>query len=253
MPEREYPEWFVLAEKAFDPTHRRIAAAVQDHGLPVHLSLAPQEAVYFFIHSLQIAQDTNKAGIHANSLAQTRYCIEALSIMELGICKNPKREEVLQKWLDGKASPGNLRQWLAKEVWPAYGSGLWTEPWETFMAKLAGAVQPYAHYTAQLAQWQSRLHFSNPADGTAYIESGPMVYDPQKATRITLYHAILGYALGRIWCAHSPEDDQEFKALVAAFGRALGKSRYLDGHKTEWDQIFWSMLCDSKTSSPILE
>lgn len=227
--------------------------AIKTHGLPTHLSLAPQEAFYFFAHSLEIANEANRAGIHANALSQTRYCIESLTIIELGICRTSGREAILEDWLKGKASPGKIRQWLAREVWPSYGNGLWSESWEDYMAKLAGAVQPYAHYTSQLAQWQSRLHFANPDENTVYIESGPIVYDPQKATRITLYHSILNYTLGRILLANSTAEDHGFREIVTRLGDALGKSRYLDGHKTNWDQQFWAMVWDRQTGSPHLE
>lgn len=202
---------------------------------------------------MQIAYEANKAGIHANALSQTRYCIEALAIIELGMCRKHGREAILEDWLKGKASPGKVRQWLAKEVWPSYGPGLWSESWEDFMAKLAGAVQPYAHYTSQLAQWQSRLHFADPTESTACIESGPVVYDPQKATRITLYHSILNYTLGRIWLANCTSEDARFLEIVSRLGEALGKSRYLDGHHTNWDQQFWAMVWDLRTGSPNLE
>ena len=114
------------------------------------------------MHAMEIASEANKAGIHANALSQTRYCIEALAIIELGMCRVNGREKVLEDWLKGKVTPGKIRQWLAKEAWPSYGTGLWSESWEDFIAKLAGVVQPYAHYTSQLAQWQSRLHFADP-------------------------------------------------------------------------------------------
>lgn len=253
MPERDIPEWFTRAEEAFHPIHQRVATAIKSNGLPTHLFLAPQEAVYFFVHAMEIAYEANKAGIHANALSQTRYCIEALAIIELGMCRTNSREAILEDWLKGKTSPGKVRQWLARKVWPSYGTGLWSESWENFMAKLAGAVQPYAHYTSQLAQWQSHLHFANPGESTAYIQSGPIVYDPQKATRITLYHSILNYALGRIYLANCASEDTKFREIISRFGDALGKSRYLDGHQTNWDQQFWAMVWDRRTGSPQLE
>lgn len=253
MPESEKPEWFTRAEEAIDPVCQRIATAIQSNDLPTHLALAPQEAVHFFMHSMKIAYEANKAGIHANALSQTRYCIEALAIIELGICRKNGREAILDDWLKGKATPGKIRQWLAREVWPSYGTGLWSESWADFMAKLAGAVQPYAHYTSQLAQWQSRLIFASPGEKIAYIESGPIVYDAQKATRITLYHSILYFSLGRILLANHSLEDMEFREIVSRFGDALGKSRYLDGHQTSWDQQFWALVWGAQTGSPHLE
>jgi hypothetical protein len=79
----------------------------------------------------------------------------------------------------------------------------------------------------------------------------PRAYDAQKATRITLFHALLTYTLGRIWMAANSEDS-EFGALVNRMGVALGKSRYLDGHETNWSQQFWAMVWD-RSGGTILE
>ena len=114
------------------------------------------------------------------------------------------------------------------------------------MREFAGAIQPYAHYGRSLAQWQLRLHgFETPRDPDCaicgLIEMKPRAYDPQKATRITLFLALLTFALGRIWMAANP-DDKEFAALINRLRIALGKSRYLDGYQTNWSQQFWAMV-----------
>ncbi len=114
------------------------------------------------------------------------------------------------------------------------------------MREFAGAVQSYAHYGRDLAQWQTRLirvqdSIDPQQDMHAIIEYRPRAYDAQKATRITLVHALLQYVLGRIWLAAKP-DDEGFAKLMARFGAALGKSRYLDGHQTNWSQQFWAMV-----------
>jgi hypothetical protein len=75
----------------------------------------------------------------------------------------------------------------------------------------------------------------------AIIEMRPRAYDERKATRITLFHALLAYVLGRIWLAANPAD-AGFANLMARLGAALGKSRYLDGHQTDWGQQFWAMV-----------
>lgn len=79
----------------------------------------------------------------------------------------------------------------------------------------------------------------------------PRAYDAQKATRITLFHALLSYLLGRIWLAANPADT-EFSAIIARLGAALGKSRYLDGHQTNWGQQFWAMVWE-RGGNTILE
>ena len=115
------------------------------------------------------------------------------------------------------------------------------------MREFASAVQPYAHYGSSLAQWQLRLHgFSEKISEKGVTEHGlieirPRAYDPQKATRITLFHAIIIYIMGRIWMAAN-QADRGFSSLVNSLGAALGKSRYLDGHSTDWSQQFWAMM-----------
>ncbi|MCS5603864.1 MAG: hypothetical protein NZ734_16880, partial [Paracoccus sp.] len=223
------------------------------NGLSVQHKNSPMMAHWFFLDSLYYANTANRDGAHANALSITRQCIESMSVMEMGLCRHPEREVMLSKWWDGGAKPGHMRQWLAEKVWPSYGSGLWTESWNEFMARLSGAVQPYAHYTGQLAQWQMALKLAPRDDTTAIVEFRPRAYDPQKATRITLFHAIITYALGRVSIATATTADPEFDALVRRFGRALGKSKYLDGHDTNWDQQFWSIVWLRGSGETILE
>ena len=233
------------------PTMKRLSQALQDTDLPDQLKILPLQAYWFFVGSMGLAHDANKNGMHANALALTRLCIETISIMELGMCRHSSREGMLLRWEKGKASPGELRRWLARNVWPSYGFGLWSESWETYMRCLAKAVQPYAHYTEQLSQWQSAIRLVD-SDKTAIVEFGPKAYDPQKATRITLYHAILTYTLARIFNATTQVHDANFEALSNRFGKALGNSKYLDGHQTNWEQQFWAMMW-SRNGNTILE
>ena len=109
------------------------------------------------------------------------------------------------------------------------------------MAEFARAVQPYAHYSTSLSQWQTRLHGFHETsqdgekfDGYGVIEIAPRAYDPKRATRITLFHAILTFLLARVWLAGQRSPDQQFAALVNRLRIALGNSAYLDGHKTGW-------------------
>jgi hypothetical protein len=243
---RPIPEWFTIAEEANPEINRRIAEAVSSNEMTPQVKSAAMLVHWFTLDSLLLANQANRDGMHANAVALTRQCFEAISIIELGVCGHPGAESTLLKWEDDSLTPGRIRAWLQENVWPGYGSGLWTEPWSTFMREFAAAIQPYAHYCRSLAQWQLRLHrIYDPnepgADLKAIIEITPRAYDPQKATRITLYHALLHYTLGRIWIAAHTED-AKFAALVRRLGVALGKSRYLDGHETNWSQQFWAML-----------
>ena len=243
---RHIPEWFPATEEANPETMRRIAEAVSSSQMTLQVKSAPMLAHWFMLDSLLLANQANRDGMHANALALTRQCVEAIGVIELGICRHPEAEAALLKWEADNLTPGKLRAWLQEKVWAGYGAGLWAEPWSTFMREFAAAIQPYAHYSRSLAQWQVRLHRIYDAnegepDLKAILEMKPRAYDPQKATRITLFHGLLTYTLGRIWIAANP-GDSKFEGLISHLGTALGKSRYLDGHETNWGQQFWAML-----------
>lgn len=254
---RAPPEWFSLGEETTPEVMQRIGKSVSNLPFSLQVRSAPMLAHWFMLDTLLLANQANREGMHANALALTRQCLEALGIVELGVCGHPEAEATLIRWEADKLSPGSLRAWLQPNVWPRYGSGMWNEPWSDFMREFASAVQPYAHYGRSLAQWQVRLHgFRETAEnpehaGHAIIEMKPRAYDPQKATRITLFHAILTFALGRIWMAANPVD-REFAALLNRLRAALAKSRYLDGHETDWSQQFWAMVWE-RGGNTILE
>lgn len=231
-----------------------VRAAIEARTLPLQVKFAPSLAHWFVLDSLHLANEANRAGMHANALALTRQCIEAFSVIELGICAHPGAADMLHKWWDDTITAGQLRRWLSEQVWSQYGSGLWHEPWSDFMANLGSAVQAYAHYTSKLSQWQLRFLGGPPGQMANHvIEIKPRAYDAQKATRISLYHGILTYALGRMVLATQSQIDDEFRALITRLGKALGESRYLDGHRTDWPQQFWAMTWSGETGSPILE
>jgi hypothetical protein len=254
MAERSVPQWFSLCESATPEVMKRIADAVTTLSLSLQVKNLPLQAHWFVLDSLFLANRANREGMHANALALTRQCIEAISVIELGLSKHTDSEAMLLKWESDELTPGALRKWLSEHVWAAYGSGLWSEPWSDFMSKFARAVQPYAHYSSQLAKWQLRLHVQIESGGspTLLVEYSPRAYDAQKATRITLFHAIVAFTLGRIWIAHSKVPDPSFDALMNRLRVAIGASMYLDGHQTDWDQQFWSIVWSSKDGT-ILE
>jgi hypothetical protein len=158
MPERVKPDWFSLGEQATPETMRRIAFSVANLDLPLQVKNLPMLAHWFFLDSLFMSNQANRDGMHANALALMRQCVEAISIFEIGLCRHPDAVSILSKWEKDQASPGELRKWLSENVWPQYGTGLWNESWVAFMSQLARAIQPYAHYSALLSQWQARLH-----------------------------------------------------------------------------------------------
>ena len=249
------PLWFAISEKAKEPIMRRISSAVHDLNMHVQVRNAPMLAHWFILDTLTIANRANREGMHANAIALIRQSVEAISIVELGVCRHNLAEAKLLDWEGQRVTAGKLRMWLEAEVWPSYGDGLWSENWTDFMKEFAKAVQGYAHYGPELAQWQLRLHGTyqtgSESGKHAVVEVRPRAYDAQKATRITLFHAIITFVLGRVWSAANP-DDKDFEFLIEHVGQSLAESRYLDGAQTRWGEQFWAMMWNSD-GSPILE
>jgi hypothetical protein len=254
MNERKPPEWVTLTDDATLETMKRIAEKVTNTGLPLQVKNLPMQAHWFVLDSLLTANRVNREGMHALALALTRQSLEAVAIIELGLCKHPGASEKLLQWDADKLTPGELRKWLSENVWNNYGSGLWAEPWSHFMTQLARAIQPYAHYSTHLAKWQLRLHAfpDDRGDSKLVVEWTPRAYDAQKATRVTLFHSILTFALARIWIANVGNQDLPFAAQINRLRVALGKSKYLDGHSTDWEKQFWATMF-SKKGGTILE
>lgn len=240
------PEWFTLAEDANPKILKRVAFAAENLNLPLQVKSLPIMAFWFLLNSMKLANGANREGMHANALAITRQCLEAISIIELGLSQSPAANVLLGRWEDRKASAGELRKWLEQNTWSGYGTGLWSESWSDFMGKLCKAIQPYAHYSPELVQWQERIMMvdeeSEDGKPTMILERGPKTYDPQKATRITLFHGLISFTLARIWIANNRTKDAEFESLIERLRIALGKSRYLDGDHTKWDEQFWAMM-----------
>lgn len=240
------PEWFTLSEQLTPLTFKRLDLALSNLDLPIEVKQQPLQAFWHLLNVLYIANKANREGMHANALSITRQCIECISLIEIGLSRHPEAFDLLSRWNADKVRPGDLRKWLQENVWASYGNGLWSESWSDYMAALAKSLQPYAHYAAPLSQWYGRLHdFQKSEDNSHYlgvIELGPKTYDPQKATRITLYHAVISYTLARIWAAAYGIDDIEFLALVERLRIALGVSHYFEGDGTKWDQQFWALL-----------
>ncbi len=243
--------WFKIGERLNKPTFDRIGNTLSESHLPIDVKNFPLSAFWFFLDSMLLANQANREGMHANALVLTRQCLEAMSVMEVGLSTTVGAADVLARWNEDRESPGGLRKWLSVNAWPSYGRGLWAEPWTEFMGKFAKAIQPYAHYSPHLAQWQERLHVAKKAGSSfeAIIEMRPRAYDAQKATRITLYHGLMVFALGRVWLTTRGHNDANFAASIDEFRCALGKSQYLDGHETNWDHQFWANIF-FKTGQP---
>jgi hypothetical protein len=166
----------------------------------------------------------NEKGKHLAAVCLVRQSIEALTIVEISLQKASFAQPLLDGWKAGKKKHGDLRKILEKEIWPTYGSGLWDEPWSDFYGNLARAVQPYAHYTTELEGW---LHTVVDYNGGTKFTSivGLETYDPLQATRISLFHTLLTWMLGRLLLAHGGNPDViEKKNDILLLRDALGLS-----------------------------
>src|SRR5665213_3092833 len=106
---RPTPEWFSISETTTAQVMQRIAASVSDLAMTPQVRSAPMLAHWFLLDTMLLANHANKEGMHANSLALTRQCVEAMGIIELGTCGHPEAESTLVRWDADKLNPGRLR------------------------------------------------------------------------------------------------------------------------------------------------
>lgn len=125
---------------------------------------------------------------------------------------------------------------LEEHAWPRYGAGLWDEPWSEFYSRLAKAVQPYAHCSPELLQWN--LAAVTGLEGNRFV-GGVGLYDAVKASRLTLFHVLVCWTLGRILFTnqHLPTGLVTFDD-VRSLGSALVRSDLLIESK-DWSVQLW--------------
>lgn len=177
---------------------------------------------------LQYSAEANREGLHTVALGLARQVVEALTVIEVGFLAASGRPLLLEGWLSDEASLGSLRKRLAREAWPAYGTGLWAETWTDFFGNLAMAVQPYAHCTNDLMQWGLSIrHCPRPEPGldemTMIAAAG--AYDPEKASRLTLLDATCVWTLGRL-CSQYGDTAHDLE--LELMRSSIAESRLLD-------------------------
>lgn len=231
------PEWLQIGDRILGPLLADTSRALQaPPGADFHVANLPTLALYHLASSLQTSIDTNRHGRHAVALSLLRHAVEALTIVELGLVSNATSYRLLEDWDSGKKSQGELRRALEESVWPQYGNGLWDEPWSEFFARLAKAVQPYAHCSPELLQW-SLSPLTDVWSSTFVAAVGK--YDPVKASRLMLFHILVAWTLGRILSANRPSLLSTVKAMdLKALGVALSESDLLTQGE-DWSVQLW--------------
>jgi len=207
------------------------------------LGQIPYLAVLHLAGCLDTAGRANLDGLHAVAVCLVRQCVEVLTLVDIGLQEPEFAHPLLADWKSGKKTHGQLRAMLESTIWPAYGNGLWNEPWSEFFANLSKAVQPYAHYSYGLMGWQLATLATDEVRGghEALVQFGAGTYDPLKASRLTLLDALIVWALGRlILMPNPPGRTHPLAAGVHALGRRIAQSKLLF-REGQWD---WQLLPD---------
>jgi len=236
-------EWFSIGDELLWPLIGMGVATTRAHHLPtLDLQVLPELALCHHAGCIEASSHINRRGKHSAAICLVRQSVEALTITEIGLQGAEFAEPLLAGWKEGKKSHGELRKALEKDVWPTYGTGLWDESWSEFYSNLARAVQPYAHYTPELQGWQFTTLAYN--GGREFIaKTGLETYDPLQATRITLFHMLLTWMLGRILPAHGKNPDVlQRRESITRLGNALGSSKLLFQRGEWWTQLAPHMM-----------
>lgn len=197
-------------------------------GIPnLQVKYIPYMSVCHLSSCLSSSIDANKQGWHSTALCLMRQCVETLTITDLGLQDPNYSQHLLEDWAEGKKSHGELRKRLEQDIWPSYGRGLWDESWMEFFGNLARSVQPYAHYSRELQEWQWAVVRQN-SDTSFIATMGPYTYDALRASRITLLHILAIWALARILLeTKSSNSITQKRNSVSELRKALADSKLL--------------------------
>jgi hypothetical protein len=233
------PAWLTLAKDLMPPLFQVGSRTLRHRHPNIHVEMMPFMALLHLEASVRASLWAENQGYRSIGISVLRQCVEALTLIDLGLQPHEYNTPVFLAWEQGKKSHGQIRAQLEADVWPRYGVGLWNEPWAEFFGKLARAVQAYAHYSPELMRWQVFLPNQTPVpsdDGTllllAKVSHGEP--DPVKSYRIYLMNALVMWTLGRLLLANSPPH-AEFEDKLQALGKALGESQLLFKNR-DWNE-----------------
>ena len=173
------------------------------------------------------ALEANRAGRHAIALALARQAIESLTIIEAAMIDPPWANDLLIAWQAGKATQGALRKRLAELSWPRFPDTPWGVTWLEHMTSLARALQPYAHYSPDLLQWNLAF-VTQPSDGNAVAAVGHGAFDQDKAERLALLFGVLLWNVLMLLSHYGDQLDAEAAAVKVALDTEFGQTKWLD-------------------------
>lgn len=213
---RLWPKAMQIADGAFSETNDPQSGMISRLAV-FHLATCMETANF---------ANQNQNNFYSVAVCLLRQCVETLSVIDLALQEPEYSRDRLRKWENSKLSPGELRKALESDVWPRYGSGLWGEPWREFFANLAGAVQPYAHYTPDLLGWQIKVA-RDEGDRTFLANLAPRAHDPIRTARVAVLQAIVTWTFARLLLMNRPKDALRLASDTDQLSAALRDSKLL--------------------------
>ena len=245
MTKQRAPEWFRIGEPLLWAIPNSIHDIFNaDPNLSANERNIVECALINFIHCLNLSVESNRKGQHAVAICLLRQCYESLALIEVGLIQDTaRRSSLLTDWINKTKTAGALRKVLSESIWPSYGTGLWDEPWSTLMKEFTQALHPYAHYSPELQSWQLALVEDTARKDTdgSYLLVGAIgltTYEANKATRITLFHILSVYILGRIAVENNQLSSN--KDQLNTLKKAISESEQLCNGALEWHIQFWA-------------
>ncbi|MDA8317777.1 MAG: hypothetical protein M0010_21815 [Actinomycetota bacterium] len=220
----------VLAERQdlVDPSRYNIDA---------HTKALPKVAANHLAGSLAIAAVANRMAFHAIALSLARHSFEAMTIVELGLVNTQDSWSELTRWSEGRATAGSLRKWLEARMWSSYNSGIFDESWTSFMRRLGKTLQPYAHFSPELLQWNFSLVEQDSAGSPRLAGIGPIFFDRDKAARLEVLRGVLLWSVGQLLLMDSTSGDhvcEQLRPQIEAVRDDLRQSEWLIGRQ-DWE------------------
>jgi len=122
-------------------------------------------------------------------------------------------------------------------VWPGVTiTGLWGEPWTKFWADLAGAVQPYAHFTPLRMRWHQHVEI---IDGKwhFWVNHPSGDFEPYRAARISAFQLTVFWAFAEIVCAFNAGPGERLRnvALLAHDAKLWLAKNEVFFQKEKWE------------------
>jgi len=207
----------------------------QRPALDEDVRFVPMLAAAHFAASRSTALEANRAGFHAVALALARQAMESLTVIEVGLLESSVANELLLGWQSGKLTQGALRKRLEQISWPQLPDTPWQISWLEHMRSLASALQPYAHYSPRLLQWNLAF-VQRPADEEAIGAVGHGAFDADKAERLALLLSVFVWNL-LVMLGQYADMAPEAVEVKARLDSELGKTAWLDVGQGWHDQL----------------